>query len=148
MAKPSPYAGLVIRYDYLWDSKRRKGQLQGIDRACAVVFVVPAKGDLPIRAVVCGITHTEPEEGIEIKAKLRAHLRFDDDRQWIDATEVNEVDWDDPGIIPVPETGSWTYGDLPPAMAQQLLDMVRARLEGDQLVWINRIELEKKHAAR
>jgi hypothetical protein len=145
MAKPDPYAGLVIRYDYLWDSEKKRGQLAGKYRACVVAFVPPAKEGSSPRAIVCGITHSEPEAGIEIKAKLRTHLGFDDKRQWIDATEVNEVEWDDPGIIPIPETGEWSYGDLPPAMAEQLVNILRARLQGKQLTWIDRPELEKKH---
>jgi mRNA-degrading endonuclease toxin of MazEF toxin-antitoxin module len=54
MAKPDPETGLVIRYDYLWNSRKEKGHEVGELRPCVVVFVAPNG-----RVVVCPITHSE-----------------------------------------------------------------------------------------
>jgi hypothetical protein len=137
---------LVIRYDYLWQSERRKGREEGSKkRPCAVVLAT-ASG----RVIVCGITHTDPGSDdlrVELDAHMRRTLGLDDDAQWIDCSEINEVSWDDPGIEPVP-SGAWAYGDLGATTAQQMLEKVRAQLSREQLAWIDRVAIEKARERR
>ena len=127
MVKPGPQGGLVIRYDYLWLAQRQQGRVEGSkERPCAVVVAIPATANSPLRAIVCGITHVapqSPDEGIELPAKVKRHLRLDVHRSWVITSEANVVDWDDPGIVPTP-AGEWTYGFVP----QILADAIRAQL--------------------
>ena len=101
MTKPTPQGGLVIRYDYLWLAEEREGREEGAKiRPCAIVVAVRAAAADPLRVVVCGITHTRPtDEGEEIgiPPAVKAHLGLDDKESWIVTSEVNLVDWDDPG---------------------------------------------------
>src|SRR5689334_22050312 len=112
MTKPSPVGGLVVRYDYLWISERGQGREEGSkNRPCAVVVALPAKDEAPLRAMLCGITHSEPtayQEGMGIPAAVRRYLGLDEDKCWTFTSEVNIVDCDDPGLIPVAE-GQWVY---------------------------------------
>lgn len=141
MAKPDPQGGLVIRYDYLWLWEKEKNRKQGEkDRPCALVVAVPAQGGRPLRAIVCGITHEEPlgpDEGIEIPPKVKAYLGLDVDRSWVITSEANLVDWDDPGIIPTP-SGTWSYGFLPPMLADRITRAVVARYNAGRLDLIPR----------
>jgi hypothetical protein len=132
MAKPDPEAGLVIRYDYLWDSRKQKGHQVGELRACVVVFVAPKD-----RVVVCGITHSElaPKEWrVYLDDEHREELGLDG---WIDCSEVNELSWSDPGIEPT-EDGHWAYGYVSDAVADEVLSKVRSQLDPPQIKWIER----------
>jgi hypothetical protein len=136
MAKPDPKGGLVIRYDYLWLWEKEEGRQQGAkDRPCAVVVAVPARGDRPLRAVVCGITHRKPrrpDEGIAVPPKVKAYLGLDAEPSWIITSEANMVEWDDPGIVPA-KAGDWTYGFLPPALSEKIAAIVLARHDAGAL---------------
>jgi hypothetical protein len=141
MAKPDPQGGLVIRYDYLWLWEKQKGRVDGSkQRPCAVVISVPEKGKKPLRALVCGITHSEPglpEEGIELPTKVKAHLGLDADRSWIIVSEANLVEWDDPGIVPT-QSGDWSYGFLPPSLAGEIAKRVLNRHNSGRLPLVRR----------
>src|SRR6476661_7818629 len=136
MAKPVPETGLVVRYDFLWDSEKRKGREEGSKiRPCAVVLAT-ASG----RVIVCGITHTDPGSDnlrVELDDKHKAVLGLDREPQWVDCSEINEVSWNDPGIEPT-VNGDWAYGYLGEAEAQEMLDKVRAQQSAEQLKWIKR----------
>lgn len=142
MAKPDPQGGLVIRYDYLWLWEKERGQEQGTkDRPCALVVVVPPRGSRPLRALVCGITRNEPGppvEGTLIPSRVKAHLGLDPAvPSWEITSEVNLVEWDDPGIVPT-EYGEWAYGFLPPALAKAISTAVLARYDAGTLRLIDR----------
>lgn len=151
MAKPVPSAGLVIRYDYLWVSEEARGREEGAKvRACAVVVAMPPTGTAPQRALLCGITHSEPalpDEGIEVPIAVKRHLGLDDERSWIITSELNIVDWDDPGIVPV-APGQWAHGFLPPMLAEQIKAKALARLNAKKLSMVDRPQIEKKRAER
>lgn len=146
MGKPAPQTGLVIRYDFLWDSERNKGREEGSKkRPCAVVLAT-ASG----RVIVCGITHADPGSDdlrVELDDLHKTVLGLDGRPQWIDCSEINEVSWDDPGIEPTPD-GDWAYGYLGDAEAKEMLAKVRAQLSADQLKIIDRIAIEKAREAR
>ncbi len=148
MARPDPQGGLVIRYDYLWLWEKEKGREQGSkDRPCAIVVVVPPKGTKPLRAVICGITRDQPErpdEGTLIPPKVKAHLGLDATvPSWAITSEANLVEWNDPGIIPT-ESGDWSYGFLPPALADTIASAALARHDAGTLKLINRSLPEDK----
>lgn len=127
MTKPDPSLGLVIRYDYLWRDEEKRGRTEGAkDRPCAVV-VATSPPITPPRALVAAITHTKPEnnQGVEIPPRVKQHLGLDTERSWIIISEVNEIHWTDPGIIPV-SAERWEYGFLPQMLAQTVLDAIRA----------------------
>jgi hypothetical protein len=138
MAKPDPETGLVIRFDYLWKSDKLRGWHEGGEhRPSAVVLVVPSG-----RVLLCGISRSPPSSpdfGVELDKHHKAVLGLKPDRQWIHCNEVNEISWDDPEIRPTPD-GRWEYGYLGRAVAQEMLDKVRALLTAKQLSWIKREE--------
>ena len=134
MQKPAPASGLVIRYDYLWRDQAKRGRQEGSkDRPCAVV-IATTRADGGHRALVAAITHSEPAagDGILLPPRVKQHLGLDADRSWIIVSELNEIDWTDPGIIPVSRS-QWTYGFLPRPLAQALLDAVRAKAKAGPL---------------
>lgn len=146
MTRPSPHLGLVVRYDFLWDSDRRKGREDGAkNRPCSVVLITGTG-----RIILCGISHTDPGSDdlrIELDAKTKAILGLDGDPQWIDCGEVNETTWDDAGFIPT-DDGHWEYGTLPAEIAQEMLDKARAQLNAQQLKWIDRVAIEAERERR
>ena len=130
MPKPKPVSGLVIRYDYLWRNEARRGQRDGSkDRPCVVVVAIQSVQGGDLRTLVAAVTHTEPDagEGIEIPQKVKRHLGLDSDRSWIIVSEVNEIDWSDPGIIPV-SNAKWEYGFVPATLAAALRDAILTRM--------------------
>ena len=56
MSWPTPQAGLVIRYSYLWQSEAAAGREEGVkDRPCAVILVVEGvEGDPGSIGFSCG----------------------------------------------------------------------------------------------
>lgn len=150
MAKPAPQGGLVIRYDYLWLSEERKGREEGTKlRPCAVVVAIDATPSEPLRVVLCGITHGAPADGddaIRMPPAVKAHLNLDREESWIVTNEVNLVDWDDPGIVPVTPGGAWSYGLLPPALAKAVRDRIVAQARRGALPTIDRPRIEKRRA--
>jgi mRNA-degrading endonuclease toxin of MazEF toxin-antitoxin module len=139
--RETPVSGLVVRYDYLWDDERLLGKVEGSkDRPCAVVLAL--QGDSMGRqlVIVAAITHTKPQSadaGIEISAHAKRMLGLDGERSWIIVTEVNVVDWSDPGFVPVkPE--QWSYGSLPKALAIQVRNSISERAKSKRLGQVNR----------
>jgi hypothetical protein len=150
VAKPEPQGGLVIRYDYLWVAEDRQGREEGAKlRPCAIVVAVQAMAAEPLRVVLCGITHARPTdvEGIKIPPPVKANLGLDDEDSWIVTSEVNLVDWDDPGIVPV-APGQWAYGFLPPGLAKAVRERIVAQIKGGALPLVDRPKIERRRARR
>lgn len=128
-----PKIGLVIRYDFLWKTEHDAGRAHGAkDRPCAVVLLSQMRTDGSRLVVVCPITHTPPHdkrEAIEIPHKVTRHLGLDDQRSWIMTNTVNIFTWERNrvpfGISQTPE-GKWSYGMLPYALREQVLNQLRA----------------------
>jgi hypothetical protein len=152
VTKPVPQGGLVIRYDYLWVAEEGQGREEGAKlRPCAIVVAVQAMAADPLRVVVCGITHARPKDeadGIRIPPPVKAHLGLDDEESWIITSEVNLVDWDDPGIVPVTPGGEWAYGFLPPTLAKAVRERILAQMRGGVLPLVDRPKIEKRRAKR
>jgi hypothetical protein len=131
-----PQPGLVIRYAYLWRDEEARGLEQGKDRPCAVVLAVRrAPGDRPT-VVVAPITHSPPpisDLAIELPAETKARLGLDDARSWIKTNDLNVFLWPGPDLRPVQRTdGSrgFVYGLLPAKLTVDLINRVRAQLQG------------------
>jgi hypothetical protein len=139
--KPDPVGGLVFRYDYLWVSQEAEGWEEGAKiRPCAIAVVMLPNRSGATRVVACAITHSKPRpptEGIEIPPRVKAYLGLDDERSWIVTSEVNLVDWEDPGIVPV-APGQWFHGTLPPVLAKQIRDEIVSLHEARRLPLVNR----------
>jgi hypothetical protein len=145
MARSDPFTGLVIRYDYLWDSEKKKGREEGSKRRRCAVVLVTTSG----RVILCGITGTDPGDDavrVELDDNHKSLLGLTKP-SWIDCSEINETTWDDAGFEPT-EDGDWEYGELDAATAQEMLDKVRAQLDAKQLAWIDRVKIEEERAKR
>jgi hypothetical protein len=131
---PEAYAGLVIRYAYLWKREFDAGREDGTkDRSCAIVMtVVDEDGDKAV--LVLPVTHSPPDDpadAIEIPTATKRRLGLDGERSWIMITEANEFVWPGPDLRPVPGGNASTiaYGTLPPRFFAHVRDKY---LERDQ----------------
>ena len=134
MSFPEPYAGLVIRYSYLWKREFEAGREEATkDRPCAIVMtVIDEDGDKEV--LVLPVTHSppnDPADAIEIPAATKSRLGLDGERSWIMITEANEFVWPGPDLRTVPERDESTiaYGPLPPRFFGHVRDKF---LERDQ----------------
>jgi hypothetical protein len=131
---PEPYAGLVIRYSYLWKREFDAGREEGTkDRPCAIVMtIVDEEGDKEV--LVLPVTHSppaDPADAIEIPAATKTRLGLDGERSWIVITEANEFVWPGPDLRTVPgrDESTIAYGPLVPRFFVHVRDKF---LERDQ----------------
>ena len=118
MTFPTPIAGMVIHYAYLWQREHERGiEEGGKDRPCAVLLAVTDDaGDQQV--IVLPITHSPPHDAttaIEIPAATKRRLNLDDDRSWVILEEANRFIWPGPDLRPM-KSGNMTtvvYGELP-----------------------------------
>jgi hypothetical protein len=131
VAFPKPVLGQVIRYCYLWNAERQRGQEEGSkDRPCAVVLVVKDEGGKDV-VTVLPITHTPPSLSdallaIEIPTATKRRLGLDDQRSWIILSEANRFTWPGPDLRMGKggDSASIVYGLLP----QHLFEQIRRSL--------------------
>ncbi len=128
MTWPTPRAGLVIRYSYLWRREAEAGRDEGVkDRPCAIVVAVKTEaGETIVYALP--ITHTPPravDDALELPKATKDRLGLDSDRSWIMITEANIFAWPGPDLRFIQGGGpeSIAYGMLPP----KLIALVRER---------------------
>ena len=104
MKKPDPEVGQIIRFDYLWRDEAERGRIQGAkERPCAVIIALRREADGSQRVFLAPVTHSPPQKGqsaIEVPARFSAMTGLDESRSWLVVSEVNRVDWRDPGIVP------------------------------------------------
>jgi hypothetical protein len=142
---PEPYAGLVIRYAYLWKREFDAGREEGTkDRPCAIVMtVVDEDGDKAV--LVLPITHSppaEPNDAIEIPAATKSRLGLDGKRSWIMITEANEFVWPGPDLRTVPgrDESTIAYGPLPPRFFAHVRDKFLERGQREKSGRVKRTE--------
>lgn len=91
---PTPHAGLVIRYAYLWKREYEAGRDEGSkDRPCAIVMALTAD-DGESKVLVVPITHAPPHDAadaVEIPRATKQRLGLDGEHSWIMITEVQRV---------------------------------------------------------
>jgi mRNA-degrading endonuclease toxin of MazEF toxin-antitoxin module len=139
--KSDPKAGLVVRYDYLWNDEKRTGRAEGAKvRPCAVVLARTINDQGRLAVMLAPITHSlpsDPADAIEIPTAVKRHLGLDDQRSWIIVREVNTVAWDDPGIVPV-SSARWHYGFLPEKLTSKLVDAIAGHMRARKLRMVDR----------
>ena len=145
MSFPEPYAGLVIRYSYLWKREFEAGRDEGTkDRPCAIVMtVLDEDGDKEVW--VLPITHSppaNPADAIEIPTVTKNRLGLDSERSWIVITEANEFIWPGPDLRPIPgrEVSTIAYGPLPPRFFAHVRDKFLERDQREKSVRVKRTE--------
>jgi hypothetical protein len=142
---PEPYAGLVIRYSYLWKREQEQGREEGMkDRPCAVVLVVTDE-DGEQEVLVLPITHAPPadaNDAVEIPRATKQRLGLDADRSWIVITEANEFVWPGPDLRPISgrDASTIAYGPLPPRLFAQVRDRFLERDQREKSARIKRTE--------
>lgn len=139
MPLPTPVAGLVIRYSFLWRDEAAKGQEEGRkDRPCAILLaVVSDDGDTIV--TVLPITHAPPPDptlAVELPPATKRRLGLDDERSWIVLTDANRFAWPGPDLRPAPgeDVSSVGIGLLPRSLYNEVRDRfiaaARRRLTG------------------
>jgi hypothetical protein len=122
---PTPEAGLVIRYSYLWVSEHREGREEGVkDRPCAIVLAVCDRED-HTQVLVVPVTHSPPAnlaEAVELPAAVKQHLGLGAERSWVVLSESNLFEWPGPDLRRVGDRDdqSVAYGFLPPRFFAEL----------------------------
>jgi len=99
------------------------------------VIAAPDQAGTVKHVIVAPITHSPPRsasEAIEIPLAVKKHLGLDDEPSWIVVTEVNRVNWNDPGIVPDRRT-DWVYGAMPQGYVKQVQDRIRDRAKARRL---------------
>lgn len=129
-ARPAP--GLVIRYPYLWHHEVQSGKIVGglKNRACAVVLSYESIRQLPGKVIVdvAAITHSSPDEAVEIPLAVKKRMGLDNEHSWIVTTEVNRFIW--PGDLTrarqawQPGGGMWHWGFLPNDIFRKARDLI------------------------
>jgi hypothetical protein len=122
---PTPEAGLVIGYAYLWRREYLAGQDEGLkDRPSVIVLAVERHDDGATVVTVLPITHSAPSNpasAIEIPTPVKRHLGLDDQRSWVIVAEGNEFEWPGYDLRKVARKGRYDYGFLPPGFFNRIL---------------------------
>jgi hypothetical protein len=139
VAFPTPVAGLVIRYAFLWREEAAIGLEEGVkDRPCAVILVTEDDREGPV-VTVLPITHAAPADSslaVELPAATKRRLGLDDERSWIVVTDANRFIWPGPDLrfARSGDTSSVAYGLLPASLFNEMRDKfiaaVKARKAG------------------
>jgi hypothetical protein len=125
VAIPTPEAGLVISYAYLWHHEHLAGNEEGRKvRPAVVVLATRRQGDGPIKVTLLPITHRPPDNpdwAVEIPLPVKRHLGLDDARSWIVVAEGNDFLWPGYDLRQIPGADRYDYGFLPPRFFDQVL---------------------------
>jgi len=126
MAIPTPEAGLVVCYAYLWHHEHQAGRDEGRkDRPCVIVLAVEREAGGATVVTVLPITHGTPADPaaiVEIPAAIKRHLGLDDARSWIVVAEGNEFLWPGYDLRKVPNTDRYDFGFVPPRFFNRVLE--------------------------
>lgn len=143
---PTPIAGLVIRYSYLWHREHEQGREEGLkDRPCAIIAAIRMEEGNPPRVLVLPITHSQPENAelaMEIPWVTKQRLGLDTARSWIIISEWNEFNWPGPDLRRVDEEDNSTiiYGFLPPTFFAMLRKRFTALAQNKKSARVERTE--------
>jgi hypothetical protein len=145
MPLPIPEAGLVVRYGYLWYNDHVAGrEYSPKDRPCAVILRTTSDDGAVIVTVV-PITHSaprNPDEAVELPARVKQHLGLDGERSWVVVSEVNRFAWPGPDLAAVPaaDSGRFDYGQLPPGLFRSIREQFLACAKLQRLRVVTRNE--------
>ncbi len=123
---PTPEAGLVIAYAYLWRREHQAGQDEGRkDRPSVIILAVERPADGATVVTVLPITHSPPTRAaaaVEIPGPVKRHLGLDDQRSWVVVAEGNAFLWPGYDLRKVPYRDRYDFGFLPPSFFNQILN--------------------------
>lgn len=143
MSVPSPEAGLVIQYDYLWAYEAKRGHEYGrYPRPCLIIAVLPDGASKKV--LVAPITHSAPDaetEAVEIPAATRARLGLDGNRSWVILDEINEFEWPGPDLRKN-KLGNFEYGFIPPTLFAAAKEGLKRSAQAKNLTKIPRSEVK------
>lgn len=126
MPIPTPEAGLVISYAYLWRHERQAGRDEGRkDRPSVIVLAVERQLDGATIVTVLPITHSPPAvpaAAVEVPVAVKRHLGLDDRRSWVMVDEGNEFLWPGYDLRKIGRGDRYDYGFLPPRFFNQVRD--------------------------
>jgi PemK-like, MazF-like toxin of type II toxin-antitoxin system len=126
MAIPTPEAGLVISYAYLWHHEHLAGHEEGRkDRPAVIVLASQSAGGKATDVTVLPITHNAPDNpnwAVEIPLPVKRHLGLDDARSWIIVAEGNDFLWPGYDLRKIPNTDRYDFGFLPPRFFNRVLE--------------------------
>jgi len=115
---PTPEAGLVISYAYLWHYEHQAGLDEGRkDRPSVIVLATERAADGTVVVTVLPVTHRAPSDpgaAIEIPPAVKRHLGLDDERSWVVVSEGNEFDWPGYDLRKIRGSDRYDYGFVPP----------------------------------
>ena len=129
MPIPTPEAGLVISYSYLWASEAQSGLEEGRkDRPCVIALAVERQPDGETLVTVLPVTHRAPDPlaGVEIPHTIKRHLGLDDARSWVVVSEGDQFVWPGYDLRKVPGSDRYDYGFVPPRFLASVLTAFRA----------------------
>ena len=139
--RDKPAAGLVVRYDYLWQREFLEQKVDGAkNRPCVVVVPMPVGADGRLKVILAAITHSRPYnllDAIAIPANARRASGLDDQPSWITLDEVNIVDWIDAGFVPATHK-NWSYGYLPKYLVSKVISEISNRAKAKTLFRVPR----------
>jgi hypothetical protein len=124
---PTPVAGLVIRYRFLWRDEAANGQEEGRkDRPCAVLLAVVSEDGETV-VTVLPITHAPPRDptlAVELPQATKRRMGLDEQRSWIVLTDANRFAWPGPDLRPLPggDISSVGIGLLPRSLYNEVRD--------------------------
>jgi hypothetical protein len=145
VAFPTPVAGLVIRYSFLWREEAARGLEDGSkDRPCAVILVTQGDQDEQI-VTVLPVTHAPPADmalAVELPHATKQRLKLDDERSWIVVTDANRFVWPGPDLrfTKPGDASSGAYGLLPPAIYNEMRDKFLAAVQSRKTGAVTRTE--------
>ena len=140
-----PKPASVLSYAYLWAHEAEQGEVDGRKYRPVVVVIERRTADDRSELLVVPVTTQSPEraaDGVEIPARVKAHLGLDAARCWIMTTEINRFRWPGPDIRPVERGGERTpcLGFIPQTLFDAVLAAVIARAERGRLTVMRRGE--------
>ena len=126
MALPTPEAGLLIQYEYLWRWEALENRETATKARPAVIVLVAGDGPDVVVVPVTTQPPADDRETVEIPGKVAAHLGLDASRaSRVVVDELNMFRWpNDLAPIPGQEAGSYHYGFVPPRLFQRIKQAV------------------------
>ncbi|MEH2482208.1 mRNA-degrading endonuclease toxin of MazEF toxin-antitoxin module [Nitrobacteraceae bacterium AZCC 2146] len=144
MPLPTPEAGLVIRYEFLWHNEHEAGEEDGKKKRPCAIIVASKIDQGRTSVIVAPITHTKPDDGrgVELPMRVRQSLGLDDLPSWVIIDELNQFMWPGYHIHPIDNSlpAKFEFGFLPPKLFEEVRDKI-ANLDKEKKKTVNRDEV-------
>lgn len=113
---------MVVSYSYLWKHETETGETEGRKNRPAAIVVTSTEAGLGEMVYVVPITHRPPAKDdswkILIPQTIKQRLGLDEEKSWIDVSEMNVFTWSGYHLSPTkrgrtPDQETCLYGYLP-----------------------------------